>query len=115
MRYSAYTSKPLTTAKSVMGMRNFFMSLHIFIWDVGAALERARGFRRHVFFVVLGQHLACEEALVGIDAALGDDALAFAKQIGQGAFVVYGDGSMQVGDDEIDHAPVGGFFHAAFF
>src|SRR5512146_3500112 len=51
-------------------------------------LQRIDHFRRHVFFVVLGEHFGCIEAACIVHRAHGDDALAFAKQIRQHAMEI---------------------------
>jgi hypothetical protein len=56
--------------------------------------------RRHVVFVVLGEHLARAEHAVCAQLPLRNHALALAEQVRQRAAVDHGDGFRRVGDHE---------------
>lgn len=54
-----------------------------------ALLQGVRRFGRHVVLVVLGQHFIGLQHALRIELAQGDDALAFAEQVGQDAVVAH--------------------------
>src|SRR4051794_3853839 len=66
-------------------------------------------FRWHVLLVVLGENAAGGEHAIGPHAALGDDALSFAEQIGQYAIESDSNIGLAVGNAKTDPARVGLF------
>jgi hypothetical protein len=54
-------------------------------------LVHAGKFRRHVIFVVLGQHFLGDEFAALVQLAIGDDALAFTKQVRQDTGIAHRD------------------------
>src|ERR1700689_360038 len=61
--------------------------LAVFVVPEALLLQRVRKVPRHVVLVVLGQHGVGPEHAGGVERALGDDALTFAKQIGENSLV----------------------------
>ena len=51
-------------------------------------LQRLGDFRRHVIFIMLGQHRVGQEDIALNQLAVGDDALSLPEQIRQYAFIV---------------------------
>ena len=63
-------------------------------------LQRARDLGRHVFLVVLGQHLIGDEGAVGIEPPVRHHAGALAKQIRQHLVVAHRHAVAEIGDHE---------------
>ena len=64
------------------------------------AFERFGGFRRHVVFIVLGQHLACLKTAIGLHQSLRDHPTTFLEQVGKDAGEGDRDGVSVVGNAE---------------
>src|SRR5258705_1297663 len=64
--------------------------------------DRVDHFRRHIFFIVLGEHFARREGAVLTSRPERHDSLTFPEQIGQDARVIHRNGILAVGDDEMD-------------
>jgi hypothetical protein len=73
----------------------------------GLLLQGRGDFRRHVFLVVLGEHLVGDEGAVGAHRAVRDDTLTFAKQIGQHAGVFDRNLVREIGEHE-SHLQIAG-------
>src|SRR3546814_2216704 len=69
---------------------------------VSGLLQRRGNLRRHIVFVVLGEHLGSRERAVGAERSLHDHALPLAEQVGQNTGIVDGHGAGGVGHAEAD-------------
>ena len=63
-------------------------------------LQGFGGFRRHVVFVVFGEHFLRDEHAFRVQASLRNHAFAFGEQVGQDAFELDGDIFDGIGDDK---------------
>ena len=73
------------------------------------------GFRRHVIFVVFRQNLVGAEHPVYAEAPLGNNAFAFAEEVGQRAPVLHGHTFDGVRDRELHRHAIGFALYAAVF
>src|SRR5688500_492570 len=78
-------------------------------------IQRARGFRRHVIFIVLREHLVCAENAILRQLSLSDHAFALLEKIGKDACIYNRDNLCGIRHHEIHRHTVALTLDAALF